>query len=113
VDAAVPAASAAAVAASAVTFTPSEALANLAASNQEALLMAGPGGANGGSPGQDLMALAVKQGTYDQSGVMAAVLAGANPLAAAPPVLDVASSPAVEELVHDVATIGTNVDTFV
>src|SRR3954451_11093570 len=113
VDAAVPAASAAAVAANAVTYTPSEALANLAASNEEALLMAAPVGSGGSAPGADLMALAVRQGTYDQSGVMASLLAGANPLAMAPPVLAAASITPAEELVHDVATIGTNVDTLV
>ena len=110
VPASVPAASAAGVSADAVTYTPSEALANLAASNEEALLMAAPLGAAGSPPSSDLVALAVRVGTYDQSGAMTAVLAGANPLALAPPVLAASTD---DQLIRDVPTIGTNVDTLV
>ena len=114
VSAAVPAASAADVSADAVTFTPSEALANLAASNEEAVLTAAPAVAGGAPPSEGLVALAVRFGTYDQSGVMAAVLAGANPLVMAAPTLTAMAGTVAndDQLIRDVPSIGTNVDTL-
>ena len=88
---------------------------NLAASNEEALLTAAPSAAGNPPSSDGLVALAVRFGTYDQSGVMAAVLAGANPLVLASPVVSALAGGTAandEQLIHNVSPIGTNVDTL-